>query len=376
MHGVTAVRDAGSNIQRLGVMDSIARARPGVMPRMVFAGDKIGPAGDAPFGIAELKAAIDERQRGGASYVKMAPGYPDALLTATLRECAARDMACVAHVPTADTAAWLGVPGPASYEHLFNLAQHVSRVPAAELFAQSREYEEPKLYQRVLYKLRLRQRPGDPERVLVAVRDTTRDQAFFRQVAASGAWFTPTMILHRHMTRVADVLPSAIDPRFALDAAPDDRARTPDQERAARETWALFNGIVRAMWRARVNMLAGTDFLRPYAPGSALQAELVLLQQAGIPAPDVLRMATINPARFLGALDTTGTVSGGKVADLVVLRSNPLEDIARVGDIEMVMTRGVLLRQDALAKMAEVSTAAATRLRSSPASRASASGQR
>jgi hypothetical protein len=368
MHGITGVRDAGGEIHRLRAMDSIGRAMPAVMPRMIFSGDKIGPDDDmpdvaGPRTIAEVRTAIDERQRLGASFVKLTPAYPNALLAGTLRECAARRVACVAHVPLADTALWLGASAGASYEHLFGLGQQVSRVPAAELFAAVHEYHEPTLFQRVMYKLRLRKRPGQPDRVLVAVRDTTRDREFFRRLAASGAWFTPTLLLHHLLTHSVDLLPSSLDERFTLEGEAGEDTRTPDQERAARNNWALWTGIARAMWQGGVNLLAGTDFGNRHVPGAALHAEMVLLQQAGIPAPDVLRMATLNPARFLHATDTTGTVATGKVADLVVLRGNPLDDIAHVADVEMVMTRGVLLNQDALARMAMQSSAAVLRLR-------------
>ncbi|MEE9207903.1 MAG: amidohydrolase family protein, partial [Gemmatimonadota bacterium] len=48
---------------------------------------------------------------------------------------------------------------------------------------------------------------------------------------------------------------------------------------------------------------------------------------------------------FLGIADSVGTVEEGKIADLVLLRANPLEDIANVREISAVMVRGVVLDQ-------------------------------
>jgi imidazolonepropionase-like amidohydrolase len=115
-----------------------------------------------------------------------------------------------------------------------------------------------------------------------------------------------------------------------------------------------------------VRMLAGTDFTGRHVPGVVLHAELALLQEeAGIPAADALRMATINPARYFVATDSLGSVAAGRVADLVVLRANPLDDVRNVGSIEMVMTRGLLLRRSALDSLESRARTSLARLRAS-----------
>ena len=365
-NGVTGVRDAGGNPRRLAMFDSIGRVRPGAFPRVIFAGQKLGPS-DEPderrgFQFSEVKPGIAERRANGATYIKLNHGLLPAQFRLALVECVAVRLRCVSHVPPGDTSFWLTAPGRGSYEHLFNIAEHVSKVPATELFAASDEYYWPTRFQRVLYKLRLRQQPMEPQRRQVVERDTTKDRDFFDAVARSGTWFTPTLVLHHQMTRTVDLLPSVFEPRMVLATLPDEE-RTPEQLQAGRDTWSLWNGVVRAMWRARVNLLAGTDFWGWHVPGASLHGELVLLQDAGIPAPDVLRMATLNPARYLGATDSLGSVTAGRVADLVVLRRNPLEDIRHVADIDMVVTRGHLLQRAALDSLASVAIDGSAALR-------------
>jgi len=100
-----------------------------------------------------------------------------------------------------------------------------------------------------------------------------------------------------------------------------------------------------------------------HVPGAVLHAELVLLQQAGVPAAEVLRMATLNPARYFGARDTLGSVAAGRVADLVVLKANPLDDIRHVTGIDFVMSRGRLFRRAALDSLMDAGRLAVARLR-------------
>ena len=62
--------------------------------------------------------------------------------------------------------------------------------------------------------------------------------------------------------------------------------------------------------------------------------------QGGMRTFDVLRAATLEPARYFGMLDSLGTVAPGKVADLVILTANPLENIENTRKIELVIANG------------------------------------
>jgi imidazolonepropionase-like amidohydrolase len=61
---------------------------------------------------------------------------------------------------------------------------------------------------------------------------------------------------------------------------------------------------------------------------------------AGFTPLEALQTATINPARFLGKLPDYGSVQSGRVADFVLLRSNPLDDIANTRAIAGVVADG------------------------------------
>jgi len=103
-----------------------------------------------------------------------------------------------------------------------------------------------------------------------------------------------------------------------------------------------------------VELLAGTDAITDFCiPGFALHNELALLVKAGLTPMEALQAATRNPARFFGLLDTLGTIEIGKIADLVLLDGNPLQDITNPQRISVVVIRGKLLPKSQLQEMLE-----------------------
>jgi imidazolonepropionase-like amidohydrolase len=106
--------------------------------------------------------------------------------------------------------------------------------------------------------------------------------------------------------------------------------------------------IVGAMRNAGVGLLAGTD---SYTPGFGLQGELALFVQAGLSPMEALQTATYNPAEFFGKLDSMGTIEQGKVADLVLLDANPLQDISNTQRVAAVVVGGKIYQKADLQKM-------------------------
>ena len=84
---------------------------------------------------------------------------------------------------------------------------------------------------------------------------------------------------------------------------------------------------------------AGIDVL----PGFSLHRELQRFVDAGWTPVEALRTATIDPARFLGREKDFGAVEKGKIADLVLLDANPLENIANTRRIAGVVANGRFL---------------------------------
>jgi imidazolonepropionase-like amidohydrolase len=116
------------------------------------------------------------------------------------------------------------------------------------------------------------------------------------------------------------------------------------------------------MRKAGVPILAGTDTGNPFCfPGFSLHEELALLVIAGLTPVEALRAATLDAVKFLGLEKTLGTIEEGKLADLVLLNANPLEDIRNTQRIDAVISNGRLFDRKALDKLLAEAEGAANR---------------
>jgi imidazolonepropionase-like amidohydrolase len=102
-------------------------------------------------------------------------------------------------------------------------------------------------------------------------------------------------------------------------------------------------------------LIVGTDepVYTNLLPGFAYHRELLAMTYAGIPPAAVLKAATINGARALGVDARLGSIEVGKLADLYVVRGNPLDDIKVARDIKLVIRDGIAYDPTELLRSAE-----------------------
>lgn len=113
-----------------------------------------------------------------------------------------------------------------------------------------------------------------------------------------------------------------------------------DFERAQKQ-WNKLAMLTKLMYDKGILLTVGTDFPNPWViPGVSVHQEMELLEQAGIPVLDVLKMATHNAACTLGIDKNTGSIEKGKVADMLILNTNPLENIQNTRDILHIIQAG------------------------------------
>ena len=211
-------------------------------------------------------------------------------------------------------------------------------------------------------------------RLLLTTQEQQRCNSLIRLLAEKQIWQVPTLAWQRGGTLLdqLDLKHQPLDKyvpaywrdvtwrRFADEMMPD-LLRDPLALR--KEYFAQNLQITGAMHRAGVPFMAGTDTAPGIyvMPGFSLHNELANFVEAGFTPMESLQTATSNPAKFLGMQANAGSVEPGKLADLVLLTANPLEDIRNSGRIAAVFAQGRLLDRAALDEILKQVESAAKR---------------
>ena len=120
----------------------------------------------------------------------------------------------------------------------------------------------------------------------------------------------------------------------------DSAVRKEFDERGARAL-ATQMELLRRLHAAGVQLVPGSGAPHPWlVPGRALHDELGLWQKAGLPAREVLRLATLGAAQALGIDAERGSIAAGKFADLLLLRGDPSQDVGALREPVWVVLRG------------------------------------
>jgi imidazolonepropionase-like amidohydrolase len=182
------------------------------------------------------------------------------------------------------------------------------------------------------------------------------DDEFLALARRQGTIYVPTLMVPDGYRQVVarrfagERQPLAcVDPTTRAKALATDTV-APEQRAPAAVLAARTAGIARSFAQGQANLkrvhdagipvALGTDAGNPLTlHGASVFMELEAMQASGLTPRDVLVAATANAARALG-LDSTGTVSAGATADLVVLDADPLADIRNVRQIALVVRRG------------------------------------
>ncbi|HEV8355920.1 MAG TPA: amidohydrolase family protein [Gemmatimonadales bacterium] len=360
-NGVTGVREMFS---RLDWVDS-ARARvkrgdfPG--PRVVASGHildgrpPIWPGSVAVATAAEARRAVDSLADGGADFIKVYSRLSPEAYFAAAREAKAKGLPFAGHVPSLVAAAQASDSGQRSVEHLTNVIAGCSTHEQSYLGELAAAVRSPKGWDSA----------GKVSRGaidLLASYSPERCRALARRFVSNGTWMVPTIAV-LHSIAYLDDSTLALDPRLwyippgfkqSWNPRTDFRFKmlTPQDWKNRKASYARQLELVTLLHAEGVKFLAGTDLSNPFIyPGFSLHDELVSLVAAGFTPAEALRAATIDPARYLGAADSLGSIAVGKRADLVLLGGSPLEDIRNTARIAAVMADGRFYDSVAIAKM-------------------------
>lgn len=171
-------------------------------------------------------------------------------------------------------------------------------------------------------------------------------QKALQPVRTSGMHICPTVVVMRSRSRAAEIFAGTY-PGLDL-VSPIIRSiwnmfLSPDATDIplTGQIWPQMQAFVHELYLAGIPLMVGTDLSIPgIIPGVSLHEEMQLWQDAGIPPVEILRSATIVPARFFGLDTSLGSLETGKKASMVLVRSDPLQDIHNAAEIAGVFLRG------------------------------------
>jgi imidazolonepropionase-like amidohydrolase len=196
---------------------------------------------------------------------------------------------------------------------------------------------------------------------------------FFRTLVKNGTWVVPTFNYWRSIAdyyyygpqRVQDsirlrYIPVRLKDEWFRQYKSDIEQITEEAAQRSRQKSLKRLSFVKRLHDGGVGILAGTDSDMPFTfPGFDLHDELAMFVEGGLTPLEALQTATLNPAKYLNKLDSFGTVEKGKLADLVLLEANPLDDINNTRRISAVVVDGRYFSNATLKTMlAEVETTA------------------
>ena len=174
-------------------------------------------------------------------------------------------------------------------------------------------------------------------------------------LASRNVWQTPTLFLYRNSSQKIFKDPSFIN---ELNKLPTQIKEKWIKEISDTDTIVDKNSLRYSNWleeasgklhKKNVPFMAGTDTPIGYLiPGRSLHIELEVMVENGFSNLEAIRAATLNPATFFGLENKVGRIKNGYKADLVILNSNPLENIRNTQDISMVIKNGYLLSRKSL----------------------------
>jgi hypothetical protein len=330
--GVTMVRDLANDNAVLA--DLITRIDSGKNPgpRIVPAGFIEGQSDHAAkngFVAADLdgvKRAIDWYAQHGYGQLKLYNSFRREWVEATTAYAHQRGLRVSGHVPAFMRAEEVVRMG---YDEL----HHMNQVMLNFLVG-------PKDDTRTLLRFYL---VGDKAHTLDL--DSARVKRFLALLKARGTVVDPTLAtfedfkqrqgeMHPAFVSVASHFP-VVQQRSLRANSMDINAGNAAHFRASYDRMLVMVG---RMHRAGIPLVAGTDSL----PGFALHRELELYAAAGIPPGEVLKIATWNGARYTGTLDRLGSITPGKLADLILVDGDPTTSISDIRKINLVMKDGVI----------------------------------
>ncbi|OUJ75913.1 amidohydrolase family protein [Hymenobacter crusticola] len=323
--GVTTVRDCGNEFSYINAVQQAIDAGRGVGPRILKAGIIDGD-GPRALGIvrvntpAEAAQVVQRYQDSGFVQIKLYSSLKPDIVRAICEEAHKRGLTVTGHIPEGMTLLQGVAAGMDQVNHLPYVAEVLTR---------------------------------NPDRSVV-VPDTTSARVF-RFLKEHHTVVDPTLGVYEMTARSLKDDLTPIEPAFAslpqaLQALFLTMGTTPERSAGAKPIMESFYHLVKQLYDNGIPIVAGTDMM---FPGTSLARELELYVQAGLTPMQALQTATITPARVMKLAQRTGSLDPGKQADLLLIDSNPLQQIRDIRRVQLVVKDGQLYEPARMRQLAD-----------------------
>ncbi|SDS12647.1 amidohydrolase family protein [Christiangramia echinicola] len=347
-YGITTVRDAGGDISE-EVFKWKSEIENGELtgPRIFSSGPKLDgedPAWPGSISVTsedDVQKALDSLEKMNADYVKIYDGsISKEIYYEIIREAEKRNLKVTGHMPmTADVteAVKFGLDGT---EHLYYVMKAASAKKDSIEKAES------------------------GYAMIVPLAKTYNDsiaELVFDELGESEFYVTPTLHIGKVLENLADEdhskdkLLQFIGPGIqeTYQGRIMSAKRAKESGTSMRDhTEEVFKKMIKPMYNHGIRILAGSD-CGPYNsfiyPGESLHKELKAIVDAGLNTQQALLTSIRNGPRFFGLQNSFVRVEKGRVADLIILSENPMENIENLGSINTVVTGSKTIKLSELA---------------------------
>ncbi|HEX5718687.1 MAG TPA: amidohydrolase family protein [Thermoanaerobaculia bacterium] len=328
--GVTTVRDLANDTDFL--LDLRKRIDAGEIlgTRIIMAGFMDGPgpyAGPTKVLVdteEEALAAVDNYAKLGYEQIKLYSSLDTKLVPAIVERAHAKGMRVSGHIPN-------GMSAEQAVRAGFDEIQHANFLLLN--FLEGVDTRTPERFHAI------------GERAQEIDLESERVKSFLALLKEKGTVADPTLgtfeevfidrvgVVRHSFAAVAERLPPTVQ-RGLLGGSVAPKGK----EERYRKSFDWMKGIVKALHDNGIPIVAGTDNMA----GFALHRELELYVEAGIPAVDALRNATIVPARVMKRDKEMGTVAPGKLADVILIAGDPTADIKNIRRVVLTVRDGLV----------------------------------
>jgi hypothetical protein len=339
--GITDVRDMGSDFSQIEGWRARIAAGDVVGPRIM----RVGPIlNGKSFNRYQFVPGSSEGSRGavrllkwlGVDEIKVHRRMPRDSYYAVLDEAKKNGLKVVGHIPIEIPPAEASNAGQYMIEHTETLFEGTFGAGLSDT-----------------------QLPGAIRSWLA----TDKPEALFATFVRNGTWVDPTLSGYLEVADQYDPKTPA-DRRYRYVARSERKIFSgqlkahpfsAEQVKALHEHMNLLVDVTRRMHQAGVKLVTGTDAAGARLVGFSLQRELAVLVRAGLTPLEALQAATLNPAVAFGRTADLGSVETGKLADLVLLDANPLEDIENTQKVDAVIAAGRLYDRASINRLMRLS---------------------